>query len=449
MKKWFIVFFLFVMTLFQSLQTVSAETVEWKERADLPEPRVGASSGVVDGKIYVIGGGTVKPGTYGNQTFVYDPKTNEWTRKADMPTARGGAATVTVDGKIYVMGGMSNDGVVKTVEVYDPKKDTWEKLDDLPFERKVPAYQIYAEVIGKKIYVVGFANRVDGTTYSYDLGTKKWEKKQTLKNYDVTGASTAVIDNKLYLLGGTHYIPQIVYVYDPEKDTWVKNGAGFTAGYYSALAYKGKILMTGGVNRIKVYDPKSQSATAVTNSKALYRMAHSSAIIDDTLYVIGGREETSSFVGGYANSKIKSVISISLKDLNIPYDSEEIPGDKDKGSTTPSEGDSGDKDKGSTTPSEDNSEDKDKGSTTPSEDNSAEDGDALLVVTMVNGLQKEYQLSMKEVNGFLKWYKQRDAGEGPGFYEIDEHDNNKGPFESKKDYVVFKNILMYEVNKYK
>ncbi|MCY8879582.1 Kelch repeat-containing protein [Bacillus spizizenii] len=418
MKKWFIVFFLFVITLFQSLQTVSAETVEWKERADLPEPRVGASSGVVDGKIYVIGGGTEKPGNYGNQTFVYDPKTNEWTRKADMPTARGGAASVTVDGKIYVLGGMSNDGAVNTIEAYDPKKDAWEKLDELPFERKVPAYRIYAEAIGKKIYVVGSANNSYATTYSYDLETKKWEKKQKL-NYDVAGASTAVIDNKLYILGGTHYSPQRVYVYDPENDRWVEHGNGFTAGYYSALAYKGKILMTGGVNRIKVYDPKSQSVTAVTNPKALYRMAHSSAIIDDTLYVIGGREETSSFVGGYANSKIKSVISISLKDLNIPSDSKETPGDKDKGSTT------------------------------PSEDKPAEDGDALLVITMVNGLQKEYQLSMKEVNGFLKWYKQRDAGEGPGFYEIDEHDNNKGPFESKKDYVVFKNILMYEVNKYK
>ncbi|MEC1680326.1 DUF1668 domain-containing protein [Bacillus mojavensis] len=422
MKKWFVVCFLFVITLFQSLQTVSAETVEWKERADLPEPRVGASSGVVDGKIYVIGGGTVKSGAYGNQTFVYDPKTNEWTKKADMPTERGGAATVTVDGKIYVMGGRSNDGVVKTVEVYDPKKDTWEKSDDLPFENKVSPYRIYAEAIGKKIYVVAYENSRYATTYSYDLETKKWDKKQKLNYEVVTGGSTAVIDNKLYILGGTHYIPQIVYVYDPEKDTWAENGKGFKAGYYSALAYKGKILMTGGVSRIKVYDPKSQSVTAVTNPKALYRMAHSSAIIDDTLYVIGGREENSSFGGSFgdnANSNIKSVISISLKDLNIPSDSEETPGDKDKGSTT------------------------------PSEDNSAEDGDALLVVTMVNGLQKEYQLSMKEVNGFLKWYKQRDAGEGPGFYEIDEHDNNKGPFESKKDYVVFKNILMYEVNKYK
>ncbi|PJH92886.1 DUF1668 domain-containing protein [Bacillus sp. SN1] len=420
MKKWFIVFFLFVITLFQSLQTVSAETVEWKERADLPEPRVGASSSVVDGKIYVIGGGTQKQGTYGNQTFVYDPKTNEWTKKADMPTERGGAATITVEGKIYVMGGMSNDGAVNTIEAYDPKKDTWEKLGDLPFEKKVPAYKIYAEAIGKKIYVVGYENNSYATTYSYDLETKKWEKKQKL-DYEATAASTAVIDNKLYILGGTQLIPQIVYVYDPEKDSWTKNGKGFTAGYYSALVYKGKILMTGGVNRIKVYDPKSQSVTAVTNPKAPYRMAHSSAIIDDTLYVIGGREETSSFTGNAA-SNFKSVMSISLKDLNIPFDSEESPGDKDKGSTTPSD---------------------------PSEDNSAEDGDALLVITMVNGLQKEYQLPMKEVNGFLKWYKQRDAGEGPGFYEIDEHDNNKGPFESKKDYVVFKNILMYEVNKYK
>ncbi|MBL3646244.1 Kelch repeat-containing protein [Bacillus sp. RHFS10] len=418
MKKWFIVFFLFVITLFQSLQTVSAETVKWKERADLPEARVGASSSVVDGKIYVIGGGMQKQGTYGNQTFVYDPKTNEWTKKADMPTERGGAATVTVDGKIYVMGGMSNDGVVKTVEVYDPKKDTWEKSDDLPFEKKVPAYRIYAEAIGKKIYVVAYENTKYATTYSYDLETKKWEKKQKL-NDEIYAGITAVIDNKLYILGGTQYIGRIVYVYDPENDSWTKNGKGFRAGYYSALVYKGKILMTGGVTRIRVYDPKSQSVIGVTNPKAPYRMAHSSAIIDDTLYVIGGREETSSFTGN-ASSNFKSVMSISLKDLNIPSDAEETPGDKDKGSTT------------------------------PSEDHSAtEDGDALLVITMVNGLQKEYQLSMKEVNGFLKWYKQRDAGEGPGFYEIDEHDNNKGPFESKKDYVVFKNILMYEVNKYK
>ncbi|MDS9996536.1 Kelch repeat-containing protein [Bacillus atrophaeus] len=418
MKKWFIVFFLFVITLFQSLQTVSAETIEWKERADLPEPRVGASSGVVDGKIYVIGGGTEKPGTYGNQTFVYDPKTNEWARKADMPTERAGAATVTVDGKIYVLGGKSNDGVVKAVEVYDPKKDTWEKLDDLPFENKVQAYRIYAEAIGKKIYVVAYENSRYATTYSYDLETKKWEKKQKL-NDEIYAGSTAVIDNKLYIVGGTQIIGLTVYVYDPVNDSWTKK-KGFTGGYHSALVYKGKILMTGGVSRIKVYDPKSESVTAVTNPKAPNRMAHSSAIIDDTLYVIGGMEETSSFDGVYAKSKFKSVMSISLKDLNIPSDAEEPSGDSDKGSTT------------------------------PSEDNSAvEDGDALLVVTMVNGLQKEYQLSMKEVNGFLKWYKQRDAGDGPGFYEIDEHDNNKGPFESKKDYVVFKNILMYEVNKYK
>lgn len=42
------------------------EIVEWKERVDLFELCVGVSSGVVDGKIYVIGGGMEKLGNYGN-----------------------------------------------------------------------------------------------------------------------------------------------------------------------------------------------------------------------------------------------------------------------------------------------------------------------------------------------------------------------------------------------
>ncbi|MCA0119770.1 hypothetical protein ACFCVS_01610 [Bacillus altitudinis] len=39
--------------------------------------------------------------------------------------------------------------------------------------------------------------------------------------------------------------------------------------------------------------------------------------------------------------------------------------------------------------------------TPPKDDGTDEDGDALLIITMVNGLQKEYDLSMKEVNAFL------------------------------------------------
>ncbi|MNC52454.1 hypothetical protein D3C75_1018000 [compost metagenome] len=55
---------------------------------------------------------------------------------------------------------------------------------------------------------------------------------------------------------------------------------------------------------------------------------------------------------------------------------------------------------------------------------------------------------MNEIESFLNWYDQRDAGRGPGSYAIDKHENNKGPFKNRKDYVIFDKILTFEVNEY-
>ncbi|MHB0880314.1 fibronectin type III domain-containing protein [Paenibacillus sp. SEL1] len=72
----------------------------------------------------------------------------------------------------------------------------------------------------------------------------------------------------------------------------------------------------------------------------------------------------------------------------------------------------------------------------------------ILVITMTTGLEKEFDLSMKEVNNFMAWYDAKDAGRGQSFYKIDKHDNNKGPFSSRKDYVIFDKILTFEVSEY-
>jgi hypothetical protein len=73
---------------------------------------------------------------------------------------------------------------------------------------------------------------------------------------------------------------------------------------------------------------------------------------------------------------------------------------------------------------------------------------AILTITLVNGVEKEYDLPMNEVEAFLNWYDQRDAGRGPGSYAINKHEINKGPFKNRKDYVVFDKILTFEVNEY-
>ena len=51
---------------------------------------------------------------------------DNWTRKADMPTPRMGLSTCVVNGKIYAIGGYPKANVegLKTMEVYDPSTNT-------------------------------------------------------------------------------------------------------------------------------------------------------------------------------------------------------------------------------------------------------------------------------------------------------------------------------------
>ncbi|MEK3683255.1 hypothetical protein [Paenibacillus sp. FSL R10-2736] len=73
---------------------------------------------------------------------------------------------------------------------------------------------------------------------------------------------------------------------------------------------------------------------------------------------------------------------------------------------------------------------------------------AIMVVTMNTGLEKEFDLSMTEVNAFIAWYENKQSGSGTASYAIDKHDNNKGPFTNRKDYVIFDKILTFSVDEY-
>lgn len=73
---------------------------------------------------------------------------------------------------------------------------------------------------------------------------------------------------------------------------------------------------------------------------------------------------------------------------------------------------------------------------------------AILTIIMTTGLEKEFDLSMEEVNAFIDWYDAKENGIGPARYGIDKHSNNRGPFSKRVDYVVFKNILSFEISEY-
>jgi hypothetical protein len=74
-------------------------------------------------------------------------------------------------------------------------------------------------------------------------------------------------------------------------------------------------------------------------------------------------------------------------------------------------------------------------------------GRAILVITMINEVVKEYDLSITEVNEFIDWYDLKDAGTGSAKYAFNKT-WNQGPFEKRTEYVIFDKILTFEVNEY-
>ncbi|MGX4766891.1 Kelch repeat-containing protein [Bacillus mojavensis] len=336
-----------------------------------------------------------------------------------MPIKLAGSAVAVVKDKIYVMGGntytTSHTENSSKLLIYDTKADKWEEGADVPKK----SFLGTAVAIDNTIYLMTQQETSTPNHFAYNTTTNKWENKANGQPNSKAAAS-AVVNGKIYYIGGAsaNSGSNTIYEYDPVKNSWVKKGFLMNTSYASTVAYGGKVYIIGGffgtntnaTNFVQVYDPVTNTTNTMDEKMQFARAGAGAVVINNDLYAVGGATKSPS-----ESNIFNSVEKYTIKDASTAPD-----------------------------PGTDNGN-----GAKPDEETPSDDGDALLVITMVNGLQKEYQLSVKEVNAFLKWYEQRDAGEGPGFYEIDEHDNNKGPFESKKDYVVFKNKLMYEVNKYK
>lgn len=143
-------------------------TNTWRERALMPTPRNHAAIGVVNGKIYVIGG-RVGAAFIGLSTDVsvveeYDPATNAWgPPRARMPTARSALAAGVYNGRIFVAGGEFQDpqmmATFRAVEAYDPARNTWASIPSLPVSR----HGLAGGMIGSRFYVVGGDVQSSGT----------------------------------------------------------------------------------------------------------------------------------------------------------------------------------------------------------------------------------------------------------------------------------------------
>ena len=194
----------------------------WKALAPMPTARTAAVAATVDGKIYVFGGASVHPGqkivSLGpnvphrslDTNEVYDVKTNTWATKMTMPTARNHAAAGVVNGKIYVIGGRVGAAFIgvasntDVVEEYDPVSDTWGAIRArMPTPRSAMASGVH----NNRIYVTGGEGQT--STYmmtfraleAYDPAANRWT---VLPNMPVSrhGLAGGVVGNRLHMVSG-------------------------------------------------------------------------------------------------------------------------------------------------------------------------------------------------------------------------------------------------------
>jgi len=117
----------------------------------MPTARSYLAYGVVNNKIYAIGRWNGSS-YYLNIVEEYDPATNTWMAKAPMPTGRGGLAVGVVNNKVYAIGG---GGTLPTVEEYNPLTNTWTNCGGTCASMPTSRAWLAIGVVNNKIYAIG------------------------------------------------------------------------------------------------------------------------------------------------------------------------------------------------------------------------------------------------------------------------------------------------------
>lgn len=274
-------------------------------KASSPTVRIAGVGAAVKDKIYFIGGIDTE-GSAVPLVEEYDPLKDEWITEAPMPTARGGAAAVVIDEYIYVLGGRRDNDVLASVERYDPSSESWAKCSPMRTAR----WHLMAAGVEGKIYAlggiagVGDQRRVLDVVEVYDPEKDMWVRLGSMP-VGKSNAAVAVLGNKIYIVSGrlgagpAGSTTSMVYLYDPDSDTWHETSPVKNARTGSeAAVLDSKIYLIGGASEgkptasIEVYDPQTDGWTT---SLALRqpRSDHNCIVVGNSIYIMGGASRPS------------------------------------------------------------------------------------------------------------------------------------------------------------
>jgi len=166
-----------------------------------PTARYNASAVIFENKIYLIGGRTINDVL--KVVEVYDPVQNKWEEAHELRKEREGHTTGVFNDRIYTIGGQKNSNtLVEDIEWYNAEEDDWkEAAFNLPYPRSAHFAVIYQDdyyCFGG--YYYGLNEYGYRTVHQPDF-TYSWKTVNSLSMPRAYGA-VARIDSLIYIIGG-------------------------------------------------------------------------------------------------------------------------------------------------------------------------------------------------------------------------------------------------------
>jgi hypothetical protein len=274
---------------------------QWVLKTPMPTPRKGMAVAVLDGKIWVIGGRSM--GHHGcDQVEVYDPQQNLWsTQYPEIQYKREYATAQVWEGKIFLFGGRKQSMLVAAVEMYDPAVGAWQTVAQMPNPRFGMASVVYDSLI----YLIGGSTAGSGQiseVLRFNPADYSWSTLPASMNYSRISAMAGVPEGQLVVAGGFYYGPiAAVEQYLPGSNSWQNldnlpypcGGAGY-ATLGNRLWIVGGHTQYGITNNVLVGKMEGNSLQwDFAPPLNLARKDLAVAIVDNTIYAIGGQGEFS------------------------------------------------------------------------------------------------------------------------------------------------------------
>ncbi|MFC1628283.1 Kelch repeat-containing protein, partial [Gemmatimonadota bacterium] len=195
-------------------------------------------------------------------------------------------ATATDPANIALTAGLTVDQI---------SAQRWTVGETMPYPRRGAT----SVVIDDQLYVIG--GDYSTTLQVYDPAADSWTTRASLSN-DRKGAAAEVIGGKIYVFGGERYDWAWVEIYDPSADSWTVAAQEANARWAASGVIDGKMYFAGGVGTFiaadtwfRRYDPLTDTWTSLAGLPTP-RWGSVGEVLGGKLFVVGGTTDAGSYV---------------------------------------------------------------------------------------------------------------------------------------------------------